>query len=120
MNYFITGASGFIGKRLVGKLLEREGSVIYFLIRAAEQDSLETLLAYWAAAPGRVIPIVGDLTQPLLGISDPERKKLQRKIHHFFHLAAIYDLDADAESQLRVNVEGTRNTVQLAEAIAAT
>lgn len=33
MNYFITGASGFIGKRLVARLLERKGSVVYFLMR---------------------------------------------------------------------------------------
>ena len=39
MNYFITGASGFIGKRLVRKLLERDGSVVYFLVRALEADA---------------------------------------------------------------------------------
>jgi nucleoside-diphosphate-sugar epimerase len=33
MRYFVTGAIGFIGGRLVRKLLEREGSVVDFLIR---------------------------------------------------------------------------------------
>ena len=33
MQYFVTGATGFIGKRLVKKLLERKGSVVYFLLR---------------------------------------------------------------------------------------
>ena len=33
MHYFVTGATGFIGKRLVRKLLEREGSVVHSLIR---------------------------------------------------------------------------------------
>ena len=32
MQYFVTGATGFIGKRLVKKLLERKGAVVYFLI----------------------------------------------------------------------------------------
>ena len=33
MQYFVTGATGFIGKRLVEKLLERKGAVVHFLIR---------------------------------------------------------------------------------------
>src|SRR5918996_2151495 len=38
---------------------------------------------------------------------------------HFFHLAAIYDMTADAESQRLANVEGTREAVKLAEALDA-
>ena len=117
MNYFITGASGFIGKRLVRKLLERDGSVVYFLVRALEADAVAQLREYWGVDESRAIPVVGDLTQPLLGVSAADKKKLSKKITHFFHLAAIYDLKADAESQQRANVDGTRNTVQFAEAI---
>jgi thioester reductase-like protein len=63
--------------------------------------------------------VVGDLTEPGLGIAAVDRKKLGKKTTHFFHLAAIYDLTADAESQLKVNVQGTRNAVQFAESIGA-
>jgi NAD(P)-dependent dehydrogenase (short-subunit alcohol dehydrogenase family) len=119
MNYFITGASGFIGKRLVKKLLEREGSVVYFLVRAVEADNVVQLREYWGVEDSRAIPIVGDLTQAMLGVSKTDTKKLSKKITHFFHLAAIYDLKADAETQQRANVDGTRNTVQFAEAIEA-
>jgi NAD(P)-dependent dehydrogenase (short-subunit alcohol dehydrogenase family) len=119
MNYFITGASGFIGKRLVKKLLEREGSVVYFLVRSMEADNIARLRAYWGADESRAIPVTGDLTQPLLGIGKTDTRKLNKKITHFFHLAAVYDLKADAETQQRANVDGTRNTVQFAEAIGA-
>ena len=122
MQYFITGASGFIGRRLVKKLLAREGSVIYFLVRAAELNSLDALYEFWDFTPAekaRVLPVVGDLTEPGLGIAAVDRKKLGKKTTHFFHLAAIYDLTADAESQLKVNVQGTRNAVQFAESIGA-
>ncbi len=119
MNYFITGASGFIGKRLVAKLLERDGSVVYFLVRAAEKEHLDTLYAYWGVDSSRAVPIIGDLTQPLLGVSKTDQKKLAKKVTHFFHLAAIYDLKADADLQQRANVDGTRHTVQFAEAIGA-
>ena len=119
MQYFITGASGFIGKRLVRKLLEREGSTVFFLVRESERDSLAGLYEFWGCDATRAIPVVGDLTQPLLGVAAVDRRKLGKKTTHFFHLAAIYDLAADAEIQLRVNVDGTRNTVQFAEAIGA-
>ena len=118
MRYFITGATGFIGKRLVRKLLEREGSEIFILTREADKDHLPALHEFWGDE-GRVRPMLGDLTQPLLGVSAADRRKLGKKTTHFFHLAAIYDLEADAESQLRVNVEGTRNTVRFAEVIGA-
>ena len=119
MNYFITGASGFIGKRLVRKLLAREGSVVYFLVRALEADAVAQLREYWGVDETRAIPVVGDLTQPMLGVGKTAMKPLTKKITHFFHLAAVYDLKADAESQQHANVDGTRNTVQFAEAIGA-
>ncbi len=119
MQYFITGASGFIGRRLVKKLLAREDSTIYFLVRAAEKESLANLYDFWECDATRAIPVVGDLTEPLLGVAAVDRKKLGKKTTHFFHLAAIYDLSAAADIQLKVNVEGTRNTVKFAEEIGA-
>ena len=119
MQYFITGATGFIGRRLVRKLLERDGRHIFILVRESEKDSLESLREFWGCDSGKVIPVVGDLTQPTLGVSVEDSRKLGKKTTHFFHLAAIYDLKADAASQLRVNVDGTRNAVQFAEAIGA-
>ena len=119
MQYFITGASGFIGRRLVKKLLAREDSTIYFLVRAAEKESLANLYDFWECDAKRAIPVVGDLTEPLLGVAAVDRKKLGKKTTYFFHLAAIYDLSADADLQLKVNVEGTRNTVRFAEEIGA-
>mgnify|MGYP001097241397 FL=1 len=89
MQYFLTGASGFIGKRLVKKILEREGSTVFFLIRESDKESLEHLYEFWNCDSHRAIPVVGDLTQPLLGVSPADRKKIGKKTAHFFHLAAI-------------------------------
>jgi thioester reductase-like protein len=119
MMYFVTGASGFIGKRLVRKLLARRGAVVHFLIRDASPERVQPLLDYWGVGPERAVAVQGDLTQPGLGIKAAERKKYDGKVAHFFHLAAIYDLKADADSQLRVNVDGTRNVVQFANQIKA-
>ena len=46
MNYFVTGATGFIGRNLVARLLKREGT-IYALVRAGSRGRLEELRTGW-------------------------------------------------------------------------
>lgn len=118
MNYFVTGATGFIGKRLVAKLLLRPESVVHILVRTVELPRIDEFREYWGVEEARIVPIIGDLSEPNLGVSKTEIRKFKGKIAHFFHLAAVYDLNASAEAQQRANVDGTRNTVNLAEALA--
>ncbi len=116
MNYFITGGSGFIGRRLIKKLFQQHPDcIVYFLMRASHQDKLPELFAFWNVDESRAVPVFGDMTQPLLGVSVEMQEQLIGKIDHFFHLAAIYDLNAKAGIQQQVNTEGTRQAVQLAE-----
>jgi NAD(P)-dependent dehydrogenase (short-subunit alcohol dehydrogenase family) len=119
MAYFVTGASGFIGKRLVRKILGRRGAVVYFLVRDASPEKLQPLYEFWGVDAKRAVPVVGDISQPGLGMKPAERKEFAGKIRHFFHLAALYDLAADAQEQVRINIDGTRNVVKFANEIKA-
>jgi NAD(P)-dependent dehydrogenase (short-subunit alcohol dehydrogenase family) len=119
MAYFVTGATGFIGRHLVRRLLAREGD-IHVLVREGSTDKLEQLMSEWGPdAAGRIHPVVGDLVQERLGLSSEALAALESKIDHFFHLAAVYDMTADADTNRIANVEGTRHAVELANAIGA-
>ncbi|MGI8513513.1 MAG: SDR family oxidoreductase, partial [Solirubrobacteraceae bacterium] len=58
-----------------------------------------------------------DLTEPKLGVTEAQIADLKGSVDHFFHLAAVYDMTADDEQNATLNVGGTRNAVELANAI---
>jgi NAD(P)-dependent dehydrogenase (short-subunit alcohol dehydrogenase family) len=118
MAYFVTGATGFIGRFLVGNLLAR-GQPIYVLLRRGSQKKLAELRERHGADERRIIAVTGDLSKPNLGVSDADLRKLKGKVDHFFHLAAVYDLEASAEAQQIANVEGTRHAMEFADAVNA-
>jgi thioester reductase-like protein len=124
MAYFVTGATGFIGRRLVERLLENRQGKIYVLVRENSQGRLDDLLERWTmivgpTAAARIEPVIGDLRRPLLGIEKEQVEELRGKISHFFHLAAVYDMTAPAERNTAVNVGGTTHAVELARAVDA-
>jgi len=110
LNYFVTGATGFIGRHLVAELLKRDGTV-YALVREGSKGRLDDL-GQRLGAGDRLVPVSGDLTKEGLGIEG-----FDEKIDHFFHLAAIYDMESDEDSLRRANVDGTRHVIEFANSI---
>jgi len=119
MNYFVTGATGFIGRFLVGRLLKRDDTRVFALVRCGSEYKLDALRSRLGVDADRLVAIHGDINEKLLGVSKRDQDDLNGQIDHFFHLAAIYDLTADENTQRYTNIEGTRQTLKLAEKIQA-
>ena len=118
MSYFVTGATGFIGRHLVSELLDNREGEIFVLVRAGSRSRLDALLRSWGN-PARVTPVEGDLTEEGLGVAASWVRKHRGVIDHFVHLAAIYDMTASAELNEKLNVGGTREALALAKDLRA-
>ena len=116
MSYFVTGGTGFLGRYLIGNLLKRKGT-IHVLVRKDSLKKFDALAKKMGWDSKRVLPVTGDMTAPKCGLTAAQIRNLTGKVQHFFHLAAIYDLTASAESQRAANIDGTQHALDLAAAL---
>ncbi|KGQ19397.1 3-oxoacyl-[acyl-carrier protein] reductase [Lysobacter dokdonensis DS-58] len=118
MTYFVTGATGFVGRHLVSALLKRKGPV-HVLVRKDSRKKLDAIGAKMGWDMKRIVPVEGDMAAAKCGVAAAQLRALNGKVKHFFHLAAVYDLTAKADVQRVANVEGTQHALDLAAAIGA-
>lgn len=110
-----TGFPGFIGERLLPRLLELTDESYACLV---QERFLETARQRILALEdrlrvrGRITTVVGDITLDRLGLDAATARRIQDQLTGAWHLAAVYDLAVTPEVGQRVNVEGTRRVVE--------
>jgi NAD(P)-dependent dehydrogenase (short-subunit alcohol dehydrogenase family) len=117
--YFITGGTGFIGRHLIQRLLQRPHRTLFVLVRQQSLPRFEERLATWHVERGRIVPVVGDLTAARLGLKPLQFAELRGRIGHFFHVAGLYDMTASDDALAATNIMGTRHAVEAAERMRA-
>jgi thioester reductase-like protein len=121
-SFLFTGFPGFIGARLIPRLLElRPGSQFRCLVQekfeAAARKAIAEIEAAHKGARGRLTLVLGDITRERLGLSAAAARTLHKELTGAFHLAAVYDLAVKRDVGMRINVLGTKNVLAfLAEA----
>lgn len=122
-NIFLTGATGVLGARLLMEILLTTGASVYCLSRAdsltkARQD-IERMLAVYdphntlADQTWRVVPVLGDVTKDRLGLDQHSFRQLAEDMDLVMHSAANVSLMASFEKLSPVNLDGTRQMVEL-------
>ncbi len=122
---FLTGASGFLGAFLLHELLQQTQATIYCLVRSSTLEdakhklrrNLKRYLLGDEKIDRRVVPVLGDLSQPLLGLSEQQFRELASEIDLIYHNGAFVNLIYPYSALRAANVLGTKEILKLAAQI---
>jgi thioester reductase-like protein len=119
---FLTGGTGFLGAFIIRELLQETDADIYCLVRAANgleaktklQNNLQQYAIWDEKFNSRLIAVVGDLAQPLLGINPEQFQILASNIDTIYHSAALLNYVYPYSALKTANVLGTQEVLRLA------
>ncbi|MFH9298446.1 SDR family oxidoreductase [Streptomyces sp. NPDC017520] len=125
MHVALTGATGFLGLRLLRRLLATHRSVTV-LAHAGSGNALHRITrffeltgspeAFLGRLPGRLRVVETDLALPRLGLSARTFQRLADGLGEIWHSAGSINLEGDLPQLRPTNVEGTRHVLELAAA----
>jgi len=121
-NIFLTGATGFLGAFLLDGLLSSTNVRVHCLVRqrgdAGEMESMETNLrryGLWQTEwEERIVPVAGDLGEPLFGMAEGDFDALAKEVDLVIHAAAVVNLVYPYSALKAANVGGTHEVLRLA------
>lgn len=127
----ITGATGFVGKVLVEKLLRSCSGIdkVYVILRPKKGQGLEKRFSGFKdlvvfeglkklnpSALEKLVPVEGDLMMsPMAGMGEDDLETLRKNVNFIFHCAASVRFDDTLENALKINTISTRNLLDLAD-----
>ncbi|XP_042669921.1 fatty acyl-CoA reductase 1 isoform X2 [Centrocercus urophasianus] len=129
-NVLLTGATGFMGKVLLEKLLRSCPKVkaVYVLVRPKAGQTPEARIEEITSCKlfdrlreeqpdfkEKIIVITSELTQPELDLSDPVKEKLIECINIIFHCAATVRFNETLRDAVQLNVLSTKQLLSLAQ-----
>jgi thioester reductase-like protein len=106
----LTGATGFVGREILSRFLERDSRHVFALVRADNDDQAAGRLP----AHERLTAVAGDIEREDLGLAGGSSERLRREVSTVLHCAASVSFDMSLEESRSVNVEGTRRMLDFA------
>jgi thioester reductase-like protein len=121
-NIFLTGGTGYLGAFVVKELLEKTQANIHCLVRATNivegksklQKNLQQYALWDEFYDSRIIPVIGDLSQPFLGITAEQYQNLAAMIDTIYHSGAQLNYVYPYSALKTANVLGTQEVLRLA------
>jgi thioester reductase-like protein len=118
----LTGATGFLGAFLLHELLQQTEADLYCLVRAQDLETgkkrlLQNLELYQIEHHqfhSRIIPVLGNLSKPQLGLAIEQFQELAQHIDVIYHSAALLNYVYPYEQLKPANVSGTQEILRLA------
>lgn len=117
----LTGATGFLGAHVLAELLTRTSAEVYCLVRASsEAVALARIMQnlrkarLTVSAPERIVPVVGDMTEPMLGLSTADYDLLCATVDTIYHNGAVMNFVLPYQWLMPPHVRSTVEILRLA------
>lgn len=119
---FLTGATGFLGAFLLYELLRHNENSVFCLVRAATVEegknrirrNLEAYQIWDVQFEKKIFPVIGDLSQPLFGLSLQQFDELAERISMIYHNGAVVNFLYPYAALKNANVLSTQEVLRLA------
>lgn len=118
----LTGATGFLGAYVLRDLIDLSAAEVVCLVRADSAEdgiqrirrNLESYALWRDGDAARLVPVLGDLSSPLLGLTPSAFEALAQRVDAIIHNGGQVNFIAPYAHLEAANVGGTREVLRLA------
>lgn len=121
----LTGATGFVGAHILDELLQQTEATVYCLVRSTDSEQARKVLIakqekyclYTYQNSNRIVPVVGDLSEPHLGVAQDEYHQLAKEVDAVFHIGAWVHHIYDYQTLYKANVHSVVELLNFAACV---